>query len=309
MTLPATTPLLSGTRVRSGQMGLEFVVPNPAGGRGVYILSWAGVKEVWQPSIHDRLLHDALAAAESVTPSTVRRAARTVAAGGAAGREARASAQRAIAADRALHDQALRLLTARAGIQKDADAPGLSERLADLGVGPQAAEARIPLLLARMAALRDETQAWAEANGDGSGVVAALRSVSDLAIRGGARLLTDARALMQDLKFQAATWDKNRAVPGFALNRPDWFLDGWDLPCLLWQHAGTLAEQRAAVQEIYMVLPVMPREAGRWLDMKLPGPGEVEQPKRTVLPNKDWRTGVERLAGMARNEQLRALGG
>src|ERR1700712_5461419 len=39
--VPFTTPMLAGTRARPAEkQGLELVIPNPSGGRGVYIMAW-----------------------------------------------------------------------------------------------------------------------------------------------------------------------------------------------------------------------------------------------------------------------------
>ena len=305
ITIPATTPLLLGTRVRRGQLGLEFIIPNPAGGRGVYVLSWAAVKDLWHPTIHDRLLHDELSSAPEITPSAVRLAGRAVAARGAAGQEAADGAARAAAVAEAAEAMTLRHIAGRIDRHAAAGAAPLISALACIGVGPRAAEARIPLLLAQMAALRDEVQAWADAHGDETAAVPVLRAASDQAIAAGSKVLTDARAHLQDLQALLQRWAQSRAEPGFVVNRPDWMLDGWELPCLLWQSASSIAEQRTAIQDICHLLPVLPREAASWAGMSLSGPGETAG-RRTVTLNKDWRTGLSTLGATARNERLRA---
>lgn len=96
-----TTPQLAGARIRRAERtGTEFVVPNPSGGRGVYILTWGGVRQLCQPTVHDTLLHQRIARLPSMDPGAVRAAARQLAAEGLAGRDATTAAAASAAADR-----------------------------------------------------------------------------------------------------------------------------------------------------------------------------------------------------------------
>ena len=94
--VPFTTPLLAGTRARPAEKkGLELVIPNPAGGRGVYIMGWNGITSLCSPTLHDRQLSARIGTEVNVTPSIIRRVAREVAAEGLAGEEAMNSARKA----------------------------------------------------------------------------------------------------------------------------------------------------------------------------------------------------------------------
>ena len=98
--VPFTTPVLSGARARPGERTpLELIVPNPSGGRGVYILPWDGITALCSPSLHDRRLSTVVSGLRGVTPAAIRAAAREVAAQGFAGREAAQAAAAAGAAD------------------------------------------------------------------------------------------------------------------------------------------------------------------------------------------------------------------
>ncbi len=91
--VPFTTPILAGARVRpADRLGLEVIVPNPAGGRGDYIVPWTGLRNLCCPTVHDAMLTDRIAALRSVSPASIRRAAWDVAAQGLAGRAAGAAA-------------------------------------------------------------------------------------------------------------------------------------------------------------------------------------------------------------------------
>jgi len=98
--VPFTTPQLAGARIRpAARTGTEFVVPNPSGGRGVYILSWGGIKQLCRPTVHDTLLHQRVSRLPAMDPSSIRRTARQLAAEGHAGREATIAAAASAAAD------------------------------------------------------------------------------------------------------------------------------------------------------------------------------------------------------------------
>lgn len=98
VSVPFTTPILAGSRARpSIRYGIEVIVPNPSGGRGVYILPWNGVTEMFQPTVHDHRLCLRVAELPAVSPSAIRRAARAVLAEGLAGHDARDAAETAYA--------------------------------------------------------------------------------------------------------------------------------------------------------------------------------------------------------------------
>ena len=105
--VPFTTPLLDGSRARPGdRTGVELIVPNPSGGRGVYILPWGGVCQLCRPTVHDARLNQKIVSLPNVTPGTIRRTARHVAAEGLAGDDAMEAARA-----RAETEQSDRLLT------------------------------------------------------------------------------------------------------------------------------------------------------------------------------------------------------
>jgi hypothetical protein len=99
--VPFTTPQLAGARIRhADRTGTEFVVPNPSGGRGVYILTWGGVRQLCRPTVHDTLLHQRISRLPAMDPGGVRSAARKLAAEGLAGPDATAAAAASVEADK-----------------------------------------------------------------------------------------------------------------------------------------------------------------------------------------------------------------
>ncbi|HVZ08519.1 hypothetical protein [Rhodopila sp.] len=202
--IPFTTPLLYGTRARPGQRnGAELIIPNPSGGRGVYIMSWASMAQLCTPTLHDRIFNEQIALLPSVTPASIRRVARKIALEGLAGDQAMEAADAAIAAeatDRTVtnYELLMRLVdqvaaspnapfSARGHDTRDAarrarlTADFVSrllgrspdwlatalEQLADIitpfGTGTNDARARLPRVAARLRGVRKELANWSEA--------------------------------------------------------------------------------------------------------------------------------------------------
>lgn len=98
--VPFTTPALSGTRARPGQRNeVELILPNLSGSRGVYVLAWRSICDLFAPTMHDRMLNDHILKLQRVTPASIREQAHLVAAQGLAGDEAAAASQVAKEAD------------------------------------------------------------------------------------------------------------------------------------------------------------------------------------------------------------------
>lgn len=83
--VPFTTPIIVGARVRGRGGDLELIVPNPSGAKGNYILQWKSLPDVFTLTVHDRVLHRAIGEAGASTPDTVRSATLKTAATGLAG--------------------------------------------------------------------------------------------------------------------------------------------------------------------------------------------------------------------------------
>ena len=98
--VPFTTPMLCSGRIRPGRRGkAEVLLPNPSGGRGLYVIDLGATPEVTSLTLHDRLLVERLLELAAPTPSEIRKAARQLALDGAAGRRASREADAAATAD------------------------------------------------------------------------------------------------------------------------------------------------------------------------------------------------------------------
>jgi hypothetical protein len=201
--VPFTTPLLAGARARTGPHKTpELVVPNPSGGRGVYIVQWSGVRALCNPTVHDTLLFRRLAALPLIDPERLRETALAVACEGYAGKETAAAVRRTIEADRAQRLRAHLLLLTALVNQVDPDgrtgpvspertpefdrrasnllhriapafgcaathlATGLDamgDAFAPVGLTPRDRNARIPRLLDRLEDTRNSISGWLDA--------------------------------------------------------------------------------------------------------------------------------------------------
>ncbi|WP_419730975.1 hypothetical protein [Lichenicola sp.] len=150
--LPFIAPTLCGVRVRSNRGELEFILPNPSGGRGVYVAAWGVVSGFADPTLHDTLLVGRLSGRDAIGPADVRQAACEVAlaghAGHAAGEAAQLSLEALTKASLRLRAHFLRTLIRLAGFQRAEDeascltATGFNRLAARLGWhGPQLADA------------------------------------------------------------------------------------------------------------------------------------------------------------------------
>lgn len=314
VSVPFTTPALAGARVRrDARHGLALLVPNPSGGRGIYVLPWSGVRDMCQPTLHDGMLHDAIAASKSepVAPSVVRAAARRVAADGAAGRPAHAAAVKAIQSEsesrQATNRYLLYALAAQTTVQASAaEVAALAGVVDEIGIGPNAAQAGVPVRLAQLTRLREELVAWSNMGADETGYVAMACGMADLTLRCAQQVLAAARNRVADVEGLLTDWRTRPDDVTAVFGRPAWVLDGWSLPCLLWGAASDVAARRAALIEIGQMLAVLPKEAGHWIGASIEA--EANQASRPMVGlNQDWRSGLNALDLVARNEQFRAL--
>ncbi len=314
VSVPFTTPALAGARVRhDARHGLVLLVPNPSGGRGIYVVPWSGLRDMCNPTLHDGMLHDAVLASKGgpITPGVIRAAGRRVAAAGAAGRAAHAAAVKAMQAEaesqQATNHYLLYALAAQTTAQASAaEVSGLAGIVDEIGVGPHADRADIPARLGQLKAMRAELAAWLRMGADDAGSASMACGMADLTIRCAEHVLRAAREQATDVKGLLAGW---RAQPdGLAavFSRPAWVLDGWGLPCLLWGAASGVAARRAALLEIGQMLVVLPKEAGEWVGESIDA--EASQALRPMAGlSRDVRSGLGALDLVARNEHFRAM--
>jgi hypothetical protein len=343
--VPFTTPMLAGTRARPAERGgTELIVPNPSGGRGVYILAWSDLRALCEPTVHDRRLNEKAAALTAVVPSAIRAVSRQVAAEGLAGPASRDAALGAVKADRLdlltanylllmlmvkqmdrgtcppggggrdlgqRAREAVVVMAARLGQTADAVAASL-EALADLfgciGVPGEAGECRAPRLLRTLGRVRAEVSAWRGERGEGSGTLCAemVVAAADLTVTCAGHTLAEARSMTGDIAALLRTWHATPGKVAGLATRPEWLLDGWEQICALWTEADGHAARLSALAEMAQLVPILPNETAQWVGNAV-DQANIANYRRQVLLNQDWRTGLAVYSLIARNERLRAM--
>jgi hypothetical protein len=340
--VPFTTPHLNGARARPGPRGgLEFTVPNPSGGRGMYIVPWEGVFALCRPTMHDSRLISVLSAMRGVTPTAIRHAARSIAAEGLAGRAARAAAEAAMAVDErsrmTANFQLLLDLVAQVEARADAGptadlvrrarravaaiAPALGQSteavataleelaqlFANIGVGRISADSRVPRIVSTLGTLRDAMQEWSRAHPDESGGDAArIAESAEVTLACLRVVMGEAHALLRDMRALLRAWFADPDALSALVTRPDWLVDGWERIILLWQTAEALGPG-ATLTEMASLIPGMPKEVAEWCRVPVPGLSEGTSRRRMVAMMEDWRTGITLYDMIARNEQILAM--
>ena len=319
--VPFTSPGLAGARVRGGGQRLELVFANPSGARGTYVVPWAGVPDICHPTLHDLRLLTALDARSGVRevtgPARVQAAARRVALEGAAGRPARAAAEAAVAADQARVAATAQYLmsalaaagTARPHVQ---EAEALARAVAELGIGPGAADAPVPDAIAALGRLQDSLLAWAGNHPEDAAPARLVAALAANAAAGASAALAAARDSSPAALLLA--WRAGPERVAALAARALWILDGWRLPGLLW--AAAAPGSSMALTEAAQVAPLLPRKAEAWTGLPT-DPAAAGLLRRVVAARAGNARAMEgrgpdmRAAPMhdliARNERLRAM--
>ena len=339
--VPFTTPQLNGARARPGERKpLELIVQNPAGGRGVYIISWDQIYSLCTLTLNDRRLIEAVVKLRGVTPETIRNTAREVAAEGLAGRGAVTAAQRAREGDdlerlQANFDLLLELvcqterkgecpipperaapleleqrgkravarMAPKLGCTVDAIATALEQLAAQFrGVGVRQ-PARVTREIDRLVRVRREVIKYADSNPDENANEAVLvANAADLTIMLAKSTLADAQATAGNIAALLRNWARDPGELAQLLARPDWLLDGWDRITALWD---TTPDTGQTLVEMAALVPVVPREADQWMSYRLGNAVDLPRYRSKVVQQlEDWRTGVTVSDLVSRNEAI-----
>jgi hypothetical protein len=310
---PFTTPALAGARLRTvpgrPTPTLEMVMPNPTGGRGVYIVAWFESGDLCRPGMHDSRLAEQIAAAEQplLTPALVRQAAWETAARGYAGRAA------AAAATRALREHSVRFAMTSTRLHQELVNLGGEtppddtawERLVALVAyfsPPAGARSRPRALLAAIGALALSLPGWVEA--PSGPITAAARAVRNAAVATeqlADRLLAQTEERLAQPAALLRGWLADPQAVEEELTRPEWLLDGWERMVQLYKLA--LPAPVVVVQEMAALLPPWPDEVETWLALP-PGTATRLTWRRPMAAIRPWADTTA--DAIARNELLLA---
>lgn len=350
VTMPFTTPRLFGARGRpSRDAGLELILPNPSGGRGVYVLNWGKLSGYCRPTVHDRHLITNVAALTTITPRTIRRTATEIAAAGMAGEDAMTVALHGIEAERdemivgnymlltTLVDQlgptsptaassakgtgqnveqraqhavaqiAARMEKSPAWVASSLES--LSDILRPIGIRAQTSPTQVRRTLDLLRTVRAEISEWGLKNADTplGNYAGMIGAVADLTVSLTSTMVEQVNVMTDETIKLLQTWSDDPDSVIRVAAQPEWMLDGWEQICLLWRQARHNAAERAALAEIVALVPVLPREVIDWAGLGRDGDA-LNQLRRYVPLNEDWRTGATVFELISRNEQLRAAG-
>ncbi|HET6182882.1 MAG TPA: hypothetical protein VFA03_04740 [Acetobacteraceae bacterium] len=182
----------------------------------------------------------------------------------------------------------------------------LAELYLGLGAPGQQPPPRLIRLLAALRQLRQDMAAWKESQ-DGESAMAAemIGAVADVTLACAERTIADAHALLADMPELLRRFQERPQEIATLIARPAWLLDGWEQICLVWSAAGTDAVRRAALFDMALQVPVLPREASEWVGTQV-DTEMVWRFRRSVRRNEDWRTGAT-LDLIAASEHRRAM--
>jgi len=275
--VPFTTPIIVGARVRGRNKDLELVVPNPSGAKGNYILQWKNLPDVFTLSVHDRVLHRAIGEALASNPSAVRKATLKTAATGLAGPAAAKQAklvlkeeedfklltQFSLLSDTVAQLSGGQLQITLAHVQSDTgrqqaklilarvahkvklegnELYALIEAWADhigpLGTPKLPKAPRMRKMRSRIEEFANSIGSWAEVDKSDS---AQLGGLASLVARETSSLAAEhfaaIDAFLDNFESTLSKWDKTQAELARVSDRISWLIDGWDLLVAMWEDA------------------------------------------------------------------------
>lgn len=202
-------------------------------------------------------------------------------------------------------------IAARMGESRHWVASGL-EALADIlhpiGLRTMPEPARLGRTRDRIRRVRAGVAAWETRNVDNplGNFPGIFGTIADLAVALSTTMLDQVLLMTDDPITLLRVWSDDPDRIRHLATQPEWMLDGWEPLCLLWDHARHNADQRAALAEIAVLVPVLPREIIDWAEL---GRYEevINQIRRPAAPHDDWRGGIGMQELIARNEHLRAM--
>jgi hypothetical protein len=275
--VPFTTPIIVGSRVRGRNDVLELVVPNPSGAKGNYILGWKSLPEVFSLTVHDRVLHRAIDEAGASTPEAVRTATLRTAATGLAGP---AAAKQAKALLKEQEDfklliqfsllsetvkqlsqgqlqitlahvqsetgrQQAKLILARVAHRVNIEGNELyarieawSDAIGAIGTPKVAKAPRLRKMRQRIEEFANSIGGWSEVDKSEHAPLGGLASlVARETSALAAEVFAEADTFIEKVDRTVAKWDQSLEAISAAVERISWMLDGWDLLVAMWEDA------------------------------------------------------------------------
>ena len=275
--VPFTTPIIVGARVRGRDKDLELVVPNPSGAKGNYILQWKSLPEVFTLSVHDRVLHRAIGEAMASNPSAVRTATLKTAATGLAGPAAAKQAklvlkeeedfklliQFSLLSETVAQLSAGQLQITLAHVQSDtgrqqaklilarvahkvnlegnelyAMIEAWADHIVAIGTPKLPKAPRLRKMRNRIDEFANSIGSWSEIDRSESAPIGGLASlVARETASLAAEHFAEVDGLLANFEATLGKWEKSQAELARLADRISWMLDGWDLLVAMWEDA------------------------------------------------------------------------
>lgn len=166
-------------------------------------------------------------------------------------------------------------------------------------------DARLRQMLESLNRMTDEIAAWVAGQPRDSTQFQAANFVQQTArqtIQCATIALTAADNLIGDLGLLVPEWRNEWENILECARGPDWVMDGWKTPMALWG-AAEPSQRNAAIWEMALIAPILPREAKAWLPKSKEAGESLRRTTQVVRDKADWRSGdVTEL--VARNENL-----
>ncbi len=342
LSVPFTSPMLAGVRLRHGPGGAhEFLVPNPAGGSGYYVVEGEALRGLCRLTLHDEVLLERLLERRRITPRVMREVVREVTAMGLAGRQAAEAAGAAEDGTSARHAEATLLLlllhelgvaveelvrACRARRMLAVAREKLAERVGRLGLSAADALAAVeqvapvaaaigfpdgegglyPGIVERLGTLARTLRRWsAPEAGDLASLAGRVAESADFVREIAGGLIRECRRRLLPVAELVVAWHAGSAVRRM-FEDLEWWLEGWEHPMARFFAAlrHDREYQNAVVRELaHHVLPVRAVQSGERLRVDPPGEGVRS---RYVRRYHDWRTGILVSEWLERLETARA---
>ena len=185
----------------------------------------------------------------------------------------------------------------------------IARAAAAVGMGAERRRSRVDATLRRIRAMCEAIVNLTSQSDHDHQIEVARRFVAQAVIfaKGGETLLRESWSMMEDMPTLLRRWHSHAAETEQALARPEWFLDGWDPICAVWEASLNPCARQSSLYEMSRFVPYLPDEAMDWL------PTLDLQCVRQIVPpvveggwQGGWQGGGALFARVARNEQILA---
>jgi hypothetical protein len=169
-------------------------------------------------------------------------------------------------------------------------------------------ESRLRHMLSDLQRITNEITDWArDQDKEAPHVMAAtfVEATARQTLECGQIAFANSDALIADLGLLLPKWKAEKENIVERARGPDWVLDGWKTPMALWQRANP-SQRRAAIWEMALIAPVLPREAKAWLGAVSDWRDTPRRITQVVREKSDWISG-NAIELVARNENLIGL--